>query len=204
MRRVLAFLLVVAACGDGASSASTTAPPPATTTTIATIATTTVPATTTTRVPPEPLDLDAAPVELCESIVSHARVEAFLGQAAGFDNLEGLGYDPARGAVICAWVSIDSETDLPYETLAVSVYLGDPVPGSAHYTPDEFPEIRVVDDIGDEAFFASHVVRRSAAFREGEVVAIVDYWPNLVVGSEGLSTPDDLIELLREIHDRLL
>jgi len=165
--------------------------------------TTTVPATTTTGVAPAPLDLDAAPMELCESIVSHARVEAFLGQAAGFDDLEGLGYDPARAAVICAWVSIDPETDIPYETLVVSVYLGDPVSGSAHYTPEAFPEIRVVDDIGDEAFFASHLVRRSAAFRDGEVVGIVDYLPNLVVGLEGLSTPDDLIQLLREVHARI-
>jgi hypothetical protein len=105
--------------------------------------------------------------------------------------------------VICSWGSLDPETDLPYETLAVSVYLGEPVAGTAYYTPEAFPEIRVVDDIGDEAFFASETVRRSAAFRDGEVVGIVDYWPNLVVGSEGLSTGDDLIELLREIHDRI-
>lgn len=199
MRRLATpvLLLLIVACG-GSSTASTAV------STLTTIPPgTTLPAPTTTRLPPPPLDLDAAPVELCESIVSHDRAEAFLGQAAEFDAIAGTGYDPVQGAVICAWVSIDPESDLPYETLTVSVYLGDPVSGVANYTPEEFPEIRVVDDIGDEAFFASHLMRRSSAFRDGEVVAIIDYWPNLVVGVEGLSTGDDLIQLLREIHDRL-
>jgi hypothetical protein len=201
---VVAAGVVVAACGGGGESLVTTttaAPPSGTGSTVA--PSTSVTSSAAPAVSGFEVDPSETAEQMCSRILSRQEVDAFVGAPAPFEDEADNGYDAQRGAVVCSWSSLD-DSGVPIETVAVQVYLGEPVPGIEFYSPESFPEIRVVDDIGEEAFFASEGMLRSAEFLDGSVAGIVDYWPFGVVGVEGLATGDDMIELLRLVHERVV
>jgi hypothetical protein len=208
LRLALVFVVgsMLVACGGDDESlvpSTTEAPPSGTGSTVVTSTSSTTSTTSAVLlVSPFVVDPSETAEQMCSRILSREEVDAFVGAPAPFEDIDLNGYVPELGAVICSWSSMD-ESGLAIETVGVQVYLGEPVPGVEFYSPELFPEIRVVDDMGDEAFFASQGIRRTAEFLDGSVTGIVDYWPFGVVGAEGLATGDDMIALLRIVHERV-
>jgi hypothetical protein len=165
--------LVAAACGDDAAGTSTTAAGQTTTT-------------------------GSGGGPTCASLMSPDDVAALFGEPAVFDT-ERSEEDPAAGTVNCVWSSVESEGDLQVQLFQIQVY------PSADYSAVEtaYAPVEPIAGIGDQAFF-SPMLGVSTGFKDGDLVAIVTF---SVIGDgsapEPITKKDQVIDLLRLVHDRL-
>jgi hypothetical protein len=176
-RLIIAFsllTLVAAACGDDSAGTSTTAAGQTT---------------------------SADSGLTCASLVSPDDVAALFGEPAVFDP-ENSEEDPAAGTVNCAWASVENEGDL--QDLQVQLFQIQVYPSADYYAPDvSYDPVEPITGIGDEAFF-SPMLGVSTGFRDGDIVAIVTF---SVIGDgsapDAITKKDQVIDLLRLVHDRV-
>jgi len=137
----------------------------------------------------------------CATLVTLDEAEALFGEPAVIDpemsrEIAGV------GAGVCVYSSIEDPNNLQDVTshlLQVMVYQG-----AVYYSPDMYGETQPVEGIGDEAF-VSEQLGVSTGFRDGELVGFVTY--SVVdlsgTGPNAADRQDQVIDLLRLVHDRL-
>jgi hypothetical protein len=181
---IAALALLVAACGDD-DSASTTAPG-GTTAAGGEATTTTAP----------------SGGFSCGTLVTVEEAAALFGEPAVFDaeaSQDIAGVDAGS----CVYSSIEDETDLEDLTshlLQVQVYRG-----AEFYAPDMVaPDAEHIEGIGDDAYVSGQL-GVSTAFIDGDLVGFVSYSVIDLSGEapDASTKEDQVIELLRIIHDRL-
>jgi hypothetical protein len=137
----------------------------------------------------------------CADLVTLGEAEALFGEPAMFDAEESREI-AGVGAGSCVYSSIedpDNTQDLTSHLLQVMVYQG-----AEYYTPDMWGESQAIEGIGDEAFVSSQL-GVSTGFRDGDVVGFVSYSVIDLSGTvpDAASRQDQVVDLLRLVHDRL-
>ena len=152
-----------------------------------------------------PDDLRRQPAGLtCASLMSPDDVAALFGEPAVFDTGE-LGGGPRRRHRQLCWASVESDEadlqDLQVQLFQIQVY---PSAGLLRRPTSLYDEVEPIAGIGDEAFF-SPLLGVSTGFRDGDVVAIVTF---SVIGAgdapDAITKKDQVIALLRLVHDRVI
>ncbi len=138
----------------------------------------------------------------CASLMSPDDVAALFGEPAVLDP-ENSEEGAAAGTVNCAWASVEDEADL--QDLQVQLFQIQVYPSADYYAPDAaYDQVEPIAGIGDEAFF-SPMLGVSTGFRDGNVVAIVTF---SVIGAgdapDAITKKDQVIALLRLVHDRVI
>ena len=182
-----ALALVVAACGDDDGGTATTAEG----TTGAGPTTTTTNDTTTTA---------AAGALSCNAMLSLDDVAALFGEPAVFDEEAS---EEEADTLNCVWSSVESPDDL--EDLQVHLFQVQVYRGEEYYAPDVmYDDVEPIDGIGDDAFFSPQL-GVSTGFKDGDRVAFVTY---SVIGTgdapDSITKKDQVIDLLRLVHDRVV
>lgn len=137
----------------------------------------------------------------CASLVTLDEATALFGEPAVFD-AESSREIAGVGGGICVYTTIEDPNnleDLTSHLLQVLVYQG-----AAYYSTDMYGETWPIEGIGDEAF-VSEQLGVSTGFRDGELVGLISYSIIDLSGTapEASSRQDQVIELLRLVHDRL-
>ena len=137
----------------------------------------------------------------CGSLVTLDEAEALFGEPAMFDT-EMSQEIAGVGAGICVFSSVedpDNLNDLTSHLLQVQVYQG-----AVYYSPEMYGETQPIEGIGDEAFVSSQL-GVSTGFRDGELVGLVSYSIIDMSGEapDAAGRQDQVVELLRLVHDRL-
>jgi hypothetical protein len=138
----------------------------------------------------------------CATLVTLDEAAALFGEPAMFDaeasqDLSGL------GAGTCVYSSIEDENNLEDMTsllLQVQVYRG-----AEFYQPDVVaPDAEPIEGIGDNAY-VSQQLGVSTGFVDGDLVGFVTYSVIDLSGEAPTASTrqDQVIELLRLVHDRL-
>lgn len=136
----------------------------------------------------------------CQTLVSVDEAAALFGEPATFDaaGSQDVGGSDAR---ICSFSSLEDEADL--EDLTSHLLLVQVYRGAEFYAPDLVaPDAEHIDGIGDDAYVSGNL---DTAFIDGDLVGFVSY--TVIDLSGGGADPsakrDQVIELLRLVHDRL-
>jgi hypothetical protein len=129
-------------------------------------------------------------------------VAALFGEPAVFD-AESSEEEPAAGTVSCVWSSEESPDDL--EDLQVQLFQIQVYRGAEYYAPEiSFGEFEEIEGIGDAAFFSPQL-GVSTGFKDGDRVAFVTF---SVIGMgdapDSITKKDQVIALLRLVHDRVV
>lgn len=137
----------------------------------------------------------------CASLVSLDDVAALFGEPAVFD-AESSEEDPPAGTANCVWASVESDDDL--EDLQVQLFQIQVYQGQEYYAPEiMYEDAEAISGVGDEAFFSPQL-GVSTGFRDGDLVAFVTF---SVIGTgdapDSITKKDQVIALLRLVHDRL-
>ena len=137
----------------------------------------------------------------CAAIMSLDDVAALFGEPAMFDE-ESSEEDPAAGTVSCVWSSEESPDDL--EDLQVQLFQIQVYRGAEYYAPEmSYEEVETIEGIGDAAFFSPEL-GASTGFRDGDRVAFLTF---SVIGMgdapDSITKKDQVIALLRLVHDRV-
>jgi hypothetical protein len=138
----------------------------------------------------------------CATILSLDDVAALFGEPAVLD-AEASEEDPAAGTVSCVWSSEESPDDL--EDLQVQLFQIQVYRGEEYYAPEiSFDEFEEIEGIGDAAFFSPQL-GVSTGFRDGDRVAFLTF---SVIGMgdapDSITKKDQVIALLRLVHDRVV
>jgi len=138
----------------------------------------------------------------CDGLLSLDDVATLFGEPADLDeeaSEEGAGLD----TVSCVWSSIEDPDDL--EDLQVQLFQVQVYRGEQYYAPDiAFEEVEPIAGIGDDAFFSPQL-GVSTGFKDGDRVAFVTF---SVIGMgdapDSITKKDQVIDLLRLVHDRVV
>ncbi len=146
----------------------------------------------------------------CHDLFSDDEVATLFGEPAVLDIedvLDMAELNESIGLTRCAWETIDEDIDdLAGQVLTVQVYSGNPVPGENFYDPSIYEGATEIDGIGEKAFVAGEqalFAGITSAFLDGDVAGFVSYAVIALGDSEQtIATEDQIIDLLRKLHDR--
>jgi hypothetical protein len=182
---IAALALLAVACGDDSGGT------PASTSTTAAGGTTADDATT---APATGGDL------LCSSLLSLDEVTALFGEPATFD-AEGSNEGPGSYDLACSWTTVEDPENL--EDLAVQLLFVQVYHGAEYYAPDMlYPNAEAVAGIGQAAYVNTEGSVSTGAL-DGDLAIFADYSIILGEPDAAIAKKDQVVELLRVIHDRL-
>ena len=133
-------------------------------------------------------------------LLTTEEVSGLFGQPA--QAVPADGDTPAvRGSESCLWEATVDGANPTVHQLQLSVFAGDEAFDPSAWGGD--PE--AVPDLGDEAFLVpSGLLGTTAGYRDGERTVILSHAVPLGDDPPGTATqPDQVLELLRAVHDRL-
>ena len=129
----------------------------------------------------------------CDSILSLDDVAALFGEPAWFDQATSESVE----GFSCVWQTEATSLEEPRQFFQIQVY-----EGLDYYVAAQLQDVEALTGIGDEAYFSPEL-GVSVGFREGDTVVMVTY---STTGEETrvdpLTRKDQVIALLRLIHDR--
>jgi len=132
----------------------------------------------------------------CDALLSPDDVAALFGEPAGFDAETS---EETEDTLNCVWQSVPASVDEQRQVFQIQVYQGED-----YYVAELLEDAEPIEGIGDEAYFSPEL-GVSVGFREGDEVVMITY---SVLGSgevlDPLTRKDQVIALLRLVHDRLV
>ena len=145
----------------------------------------------------------AAPRDLsCDALLGLDDVAALFGEPAVFD-AESSDESAGPSSISCVWASVESADDL--EDLQTQLFQIQVYRGEEYYDPAvAFEDYETIEGIGDDAFFSPQLGVSTGFKDEGWSVFVTFS----VIGAgdmpESITKKDQVIALLRLVHDRVV
>jgi hypothetical protein len=138
----------------------------------------------------------------CDSLLALDDVAALFGEPAVFD-AESSDESTGPSSISCVWASVESADDL--EDLQTQLFQIQVYRGEEYYNPEiAYEDYETLEGIGDDAFFSPQLGVSTGFKDEGWAVFVTFSVIGTGDAPDSITKKDQVIALLRLVHDRVV